>query len=235
MFDQELAARRGYMVTEYVRDYVRDVYSFLTMFVMMYFVGAFLPSQLTGLYSVSVHYYIIASLLTTILTLGMPTKNFFFGSLSAMFMGITSSAYFSFLAQNYPETILMAGLGTFLIFATATLCATMFPTRELTCVAGLLLTGLELFLVFYIMEVFAGITFMGRNHVYISLGIMTMYVYYDTLRMYERAKMRMDVPTSMSRQTAVVYDAYALFLDVINIFTDLLRILARDQKRRKED
>jgi FtsH-binding integral membrane protein len=201
-----------------VLRYVSDVYKFLTIFLLFYALGVYLPMVDPSMFRVGPGWVIGGFIVSTILT-AIGIYSFVFGSIAALCFGMIGSRYLQYMLTLYPSLVIVAGCGTSLIFLTATLCAKYLTSRRIVTYVGLTISMLQLILIFLL--------FRARYDVVLSLIIMTLYVYYDMLNVFERAKMHLH---ETSRNRFIVLDAFNLFLDIIGIFMDILRIINRSRR-----
>jgi len=201
-----------------VLQYVSDVYKFLTMFLLFYAVGVYLPMVDPLMFRVGHFQLVCGFLVSTVLTV-IGIYSLVFGSVAAICFGMIGSKYLQYMLTLQPSLVVVAGCGTSLTFLTATLCARFLSSRRVVTYVGLTISVLQLFLIFLL--------FRARYDVVLSLVLMTLYVYYDMLNVFERAKMHLH---ETARNRFIVLDAFNLFIDIIGIFTDVLRIINRSKR-----
>ncbi|KAK2723568.1 hypothetical protein QYM36_002047, partial [Artemia franciscana] len=124
------------------------------------------------------------------------------------------------LLFNDPTIITTALAGTALIFIGFSLCSILSPSGKWLFLGAPLST--------YLLSVTLLRLFMGGNFVlemYIGLGVFCAYILYDTQLIIERKRMG---------EGDVLSHSLILFLDLVNVFVELLRILKdKDNKKKK--
>lgn len=203
-----------------VLRYVSDVYKFLTIFLMFYAVGVYLPMVDPMMFRIG-QFQLICGFIVSSMLMAIGIYSLVFGSVAAICFGMIGSKYLQYMLTLHPSLVVVAGCGTSLVFLTATLCAKFLSSRRVVTYVGLTISMLQLFLIFLI--------FRARYDVVLSLILMTLYVYYDMLNVFERAKMHLH---EAARNRFIVFDAFNLFIDIVGIFTDVLRIINRSRRDR---
>jgi len=128
------------------------------------------------------------------------------------------------LLFNDPTIITTALVGTALIFIGFSVCSILSPSGKWLFLGGPLST--------YLLSVTLLRIFMGGNVVedatmYLSLGVFCAYILYDTQLIIEKKRMGDEDFLSHSLM---------LFLDLVNVFIKLLRILKdKDDKKKKSN
>lgn len=130
-----------------------------------------------------------------------------------------------------PSVPLVALTGTAVIFLSFTITAMMTERRSQLYLGGLLGAGITLLLGMGLISAFTNSQAIMSAELYLGLLVFAGYVVFDTQVMIERAEQhRRDVPR----------DALNLFMNLIEIFTRLMIILARqnqeerDKKKRRD-
>jgi len=215
-----------------VSQYVSDVYQFLMYLITSYSFGIYLPMIYSVEEYVGFHFLLITCLISSIVTiLGIQSR--LFGCISATLFGLMGSSYITYMLSIDPEIVLISGIGTFLLFFTAMICAKLFPLRNLVALGGLIFTSVEIFSIIMLVNRFTDLEFWIKMRILSSLLTMTFYVYYDTLRMFDRARNHVMIKNQYSRDTMIVIDSIAIFLDLISIFMDLVRLIEIEKKSKK--
>ncbi len=233
MFDQ--ARRRGYTESQEISKYVSDVYIFLTYLLKSYFGGIYIQMHYPVLDFTGPHVLLMGSIISTILTISGPF-NTIWGVLSASGFGILISGYIEELAHDKPELIVCATISTFVIFCTASVCARLFPNRNMVRIIGTTLACIELGILSLILSRVYDYDAAATTRLYLGVCCSAFYVYYDTLNMYERAESFVKVSYEhnvVNRQSSIVLDSFALFLDIIKLFTNILRVMERNDNKKR--
>lgn len=124
--------------------------------------------------------------------------------------------------------------GTVLIFGTIYFHALTSPVRTYTHMGGLLYSSLTSLIYVGLLAIITGSDMLETVELLFGFLLFCAYVAYDTNLMVTRAYERMDTPNS-NNDIVVIFDAMNLFLDFVNLFIKLCRILEKMRRRTKRD
>ncbi|KAH1176568.1 hypothetical protein KIL84_021302 [Mauremys mutica] len=120
-----------------------------------------------------------------------------------------------------PSIIPTAFLGTAVIFSCFSLSALYARRRSFLYLGGFLLSGLSLMLLFSLINVFVGSTWLFTANLYLGLMVMCGFVLFDTQLIIEKAE---------SGDKDYIWHCVDLFLDFINIFRELMILLGMNEE-----
>ncbi|KAM7138880.1 bax inhibitor 1 isoform 1-T1 [Macrochelys suwanniensis] len=125
-----------------------------------------------------------------------------------------------------PSIIPTAFLGTAVIFSCFSLSALYARRRSFLYLGGFLLSGLFLMLLFSLINVFVGSTWLFTANLYLGLMVMCGFVLFDTQLIIEKAE---------SGDKDYIWHCVDLFLDFINIFRELMILLGMNENKKKKE
>nr|XP_005308457.3 bax inhibitor 1 [Chrysemys picta bellii] len=125
-----------------------------------------------------------------------------------------------------PSIIPTAFLGTAVIFSCFSLSALYARRRSFLYLGGFLLSGLFLMLLFSLINVFVGSTWLFTANLYLGLMVMCGFVLFDTQLIIEKAE---------SGDKDYIWHCVDLFLDFINIFRELMMLLGMNENKKKKE
>lgn len=133
--------------------------------------------------------------------------------------------HFLLVAISDPRIIATAFVGTCLIFASFTLAALTSPRRSYLYLAGFLSSALStLVLLGFVNALFLHSSLVDSIRLYLGLIVFTAFVLFDTQLIVEKAELG---------DRDYVQHALELFMDFINLFVKLLRLLSKKEKKEK--
>ncbi|XP_014681989.1 PREDICTED: bax inhibitor 1-like isoform X1 [Priapulus caudatus] len=209
-----------------VRSHLRNVYSCL---------AATMIAAATGAYVHVVTDYLKGNFLSAIASIGLlillgatpPTSTYNqkmrlgfllgFGFFTGLGMGPLLDAVISI----NPSIIPTAFLSTCVIFGCFTLSALYCEQRKWLYIGGLLMSGLSFMLLLSIFNLFFQSRLMFQVNLYLGMAVMCAFVLYDTQLIVEKRR---------RGDTDYIWHCVDLFLDFINIFRQLLIILAQKEE-----
>ncbi|XP_077472393.1 putative Bax inhibitor 1 [Stigmatopora argus] len=144
----------------------------------------------------------------------------------AFFNGVGLGPTLDFVLAVNPSIIVTAFLGTSLIFICFTLSALYAKRRSYLFLGGTLMSGLSVFFLLSLVNVFLGSVVVFKLHLYLGLLIMCGFVLFDTQLIIEKAE---------NGDKDYVWHCVDLFLDFITIFRKLMVILALNDKDKKKE
>jgi FtsH-binding integral membrane protein len=199
--------------------HVRKVFKIVIEALLFYIFGCLVNSYLNNVLLACIG--LIASfvaLFGVILSSQATDKRFSLNALTTL-MGLGSGPFIYLAYQSDPATIIISVLGTFGVFMVFTNLSRFIKDEDTAVIGGFLLASLWSLVVTGIVMLFFN-TSDNVELVHLVIGILLFcgFIAYDTKMMYVRFK-----------DPAVKYDYYMhalnLVLDIINIFTKLVRVL----------
>ncbi|XP_075758134.1 bax inhibitor 1 isoform X1 [Pelodiscus sinensis] len=125
-----------------------------------------------------------------------------------------------------PSIIPTAFLGTAVIFSCFSLSALYARRRSFLYLGGVLLSGLLLMLLFSVVNIFVGSTWLFTANLYLGLMVMCGFVLFDTQLIIEKAE---------SGDKDYIWHCVDLFLDFINLFRELMILLGMNENKKKKE
>ncbi|XP_067385579.1 bax inhibitor 1 [Emydura macquarii macquarii] len=125
-----------------------------------------------------------------------------------------------------PSIVPTAFLGTAVIFCCFSLSALYAKRRSFLYLGGFLLSGLLLTLLFSVVNVFVGSTWLFTANLYLGLLILCGFVLFDTQLIIEKAE---------SGDKDYIWHCVDLFLDFINLFRQLMVLLGMNENKKKKE
>uniref|UniRef100_A0A8C8REN8 Transmembrane BAX inhibitor motif-containing protein 6 n=2 Tax=Pelusios castaneus TaxID=367368 RepID=A0A8C8REN8_9SAUR len=125
-----------------------------------------------------------------------------------------------------PSIVPTAFLGTAVIFSCFSLSALFAKRRSFLYLGGFLLSGLFLMLLFSLVNIFVGSTWLFTANLYLGLMVMCGFVLFDTQLIIEKAE---------SGDKDYIWHCVDLFLDFINLFRQLMMLLGMNENKKKKE
>jgi Bax inhibitor 1 len=213
-----------------IQLHLKNVYATLAMGLL---------TAATGAYMHILYNFMQASILTSLLSLGLMLAIFFIPHrreniptrmlcfLGAAFcMGIGLGPLLSHVKDIDPSIIPSAFMGTAVIFISFTLSALWSKRRSFLFLGGILMSGLLLLSIGSFVNIFMRSQIVFTAELYLGLAVFSLLVLFDTQLIVEKRRLGDD---------DFIWHSFDLFLDIINIFRHLMVILARRDRRRNDD
>ncbi|KAK1799833.1 hypothetical protein P4O66_006360 [Electrophorus voltai] len=144
----------------------------------------------------------------------------------AFLIGVGLGPAMDYVITINPSIIIMALLGTSVIFTCFTLSALFAQRRSYLFLGGTLMSGLSILMLVSLINMFVGSVMLFKAHVYIGLAVMCGFVLFDTQLIVEKAEMG---------DKDYIWHCVDLFLDFVTIFRKLMVILAMNEKDKKKE
>ena len=171
--------------------------------------------------------------LAVVIILGLKVRTLSVGAARTMFLayaaltGVTFSLYFFM----FDLRILVFAFGaTALLFAGMAIAARVFDMR-LDTIRPYLFAGLIALLIFGIVRIFLRIDILDLAFCYLGVAIFLGYTAYDTTKIRDNYYYYTNVGDGSMLAKASIFSALQLYLDFVNLFLYILRILARNGGR----
>ncbi|XP_033629403.1 probable Bax inhibitor 1 [Asterias rubens] len=214
------------------RTHLKNVYSCLAICMLAAAVGAYVH-LFTGILE--------AGFLTSIAGLGLliwlgvtkdngSNQGKRLGLLSgfAFFTGLSLGPLMYVVAKIDIQIIPTAFLATCVIFGCFTFAALWSDRRSFLFLGGTLFSGLSILMIMSLLNIFIGSTLIFRAEMYLCLAVFMGFVLFDTQLIVEKCN---------NGDKDYIWHSVDLFLDFINIFRQLMILLAmnndKKEKRRK--
>jgi hypothetical protein len=217
--------QQGFILESSVTRYISDVHLFLTFFFMSWFAGILCQMNLPVIEIIGFHVGFISFLVFLILA-QLSTYNFTFGTLTSFMHGLIISKYVEYMSSLYPELVIIASISTFIIFITTTVCARIFPTKNMMLFSGVMSILFQIYFVTFIFTMFYTIDIVIIFKLLISLTLSTMYIYYDTMKMYDNAII-INLSSTKERNKQIIKDSFRMFFNIVTLFLDILRLFEK--------
>ncbi|XP_051958003.1 probable Bax inhibitor 1 [Xyrauchen texanus] len=144
----------------------------------------------------------------------------------AFFTGLGLGPLMDYIITINPSIIVMAFLGTSVIFTCFTLSALYAQRRTYLFLGGTLMSGLFVLLLVSFFNMFFSSVVLFKAHIYLGLVIMCGFVLFDTQLIIEKAEMG---------DKDYIWHSVNLFMDFVTIFRKLVIILAMNEKDKKKE
>lgn len=213
-----------------VQLHLKNVYATLAMGLIAAAAGAYMHI---------VYNFMQASILTSLLSVGLMLAVFFIPHRrenittrmlcflgAALCMGIGLGPLLNHVKDIDPSIIPSAFMGTAVIFISFTLSALWSRRRSFLFLGGILLSGLMVLSIGSFVNIFMRSQMFFTAELYLGLAIFSLLVLFDTQLIIEKRQLGDD---------DFIWHSFDLFLDIINIFRYLMVILARRERRRSDD
>ncbi|KAL7989747.1 hypothetical protein Chor_014971 [Crotalus horridus] len=138
----------------------------------------------------------------------------------ALLTGVNLGPLLEMCIAINPSIIPTAFLGTAVIFSCFSLSALFAKRRAYLYLGGVLFSGLFLMLLFSLINIFLGSTWLFTANLYIGLMVMCGFVLFDTQLIIEKAE---------NGDKDYIWHCVDLFLDFVNIFRELMVILGMNE------
>ncbi|XP_051528343.1 probable Bax inhibitor 1 [Myxocyprinus asiaticus] len=144
----------------------------------------------------------------------------------AFFTGLGLGPLMDYIITINPSIIVMAFLGTSVIFTCFTLSALYAQRRSYLFLGGTLMSGLSVLLLVSFFNMFFSSVVLFKAHIYLGLVVMCGFVLFDTQLIIEKAEMG---------DKDYIWHSVNLFMDFVTIFRKLVIILAMNEKDKKKE
>lgn len=220
-----------------IKHHISIVYFFVSILIDIFVIGTIIFNSLFSVINFDVKYCIMIICFILIIVLMFPIiimdDQFItcvLTCISSFLLSMYSCEYIYAAYITYPLLLIQALIITILLFVLFTVLAKYISNDSLLLLgilllgslSGIICIGIMNIVMMYISPEFAQ-TYNLIDSICLVVGIITFcgYVAYDTALMYERFR---------DGEYKYCYHAFRLFLDIINLFADILRILIKFKK-----
>ncbi|XP_038072642.1 probable Bax inhibitor 1 [Patiria miniata] len=141
----------------------------------------------------------------------------------AFFTGLSLGPLMQVVAKIDIQIIPTAFLGTCVIFGCFTLAALWSERRSFLFLGGTLMSGLSILMLMSLLNIFMGSTVIFRVEMYLCLAVFMGFVLFDTQLIVEKCN---------NGDKDYIWHSVDLFLDFINIFRQLMIIMAMNSNNK---
>ncbi|MCR5294448.1 MAG: Bax inhibitor-1/YccA family protein [Lachnospiraceae bacterium] len=173
--------------------------------------------------------------LALVVILGSMIRKLSVGSARAMFLGYAALTGFTFSMYFYifDFSILIFSFGAAALLFVGMAVASRVFNLELTSIRPYLFAGLIALLIFGLIGMFTSLGVFEIAVSYLGVAVFLGYTAYDTTKIRDNYYYYSRIGDSDMLAKTSVYSALQLYLDFINLFIYILRILSRNSGRRR--